>query len=364
MTNIKNSCKKRKCIEKGLSSFERNNYFCGKLMVERDFWAEQLYHIGKKRLHNTYLHGWGTVCCLKVDPHPFCPNLRVIVRPGLAIDCWGREILLTQDFEVELESYKKNGNTSNSKPENLYICLSYKECETESVPVFLDDCGCREQCEPNRIREEFEIDVLTEDDFEEGELDEYLHNKIVSGKKVITGPGIVDLTKGWEQFDSGKVDGRITIKTSEKSYTSGEINVYNNVQKLMKEINDEAKNQTRIKIKYEGTVDRFTLEHDEKDEVIILEQTGKNPFFFEIKMAAYHTEYHKILNPCPEFSNNPRIILATIEGYGQINGTHLDSTYENFKTAAYTINNFQYRKVVPQIEFIDRVMHYMVKKGL
>lgn len=39
-------------------------FFCGKLMFDRDFWAEQLYHIRKQKLHNTYLHGWGTVCCL------------------------------------------------------------------------------------------------------------------------------------------------------------------------------------------------------------------------------------------------------------------------------------------------------------
>lgn len=361
MTNIKSSCKERKCLEKGFSVFERNNYFCGKLMVDRDFWAEQLYHIGKQRLHNTYLHGWGTVCGLKVDPHPYCPNIRVIIRPGLAIDCWGREILVPKDYEVELESYKKNGNNDDKKPENLYVCLSYKECETESVPVFLDDCGCTETCEPNRIREEFKIEVLT---LSEEELDEYRYNKIGSSKELISGPSKVDLSKGWDQFDSGKVDGTVTIKTSKGTYTSDAVENYTSVQALIDEINiNTTKNPTGVKIKYDDKADKFTLLGDSED-VIILEQTGGNPLFFEIKMIAYHTEYHKIINPCPEYPTNPRIILATIQEYDQITEAHLDSSKEEFKTAAYIINNFQYRKIVPNIKFLDRVAHYMAKKGL
>ncbi len=361
MANMKNICEERKCIEKGFSTFERNNYFCGKLMVERDFWAEQLYHIGKQRLHNAYLHGWGVVCGLKVDPHPNCPNLRVVIRPGLAIDCWGREILVTKDYEVELESYKKKGNNNGPKPENLYICLSYKECETEPVPVFLSDCGCAETCEANRIREEFKIEVLT---LTEEELDEYRYFKIMSSKEVISGPKNVNLSNGWDQFDSGKVDGKITIKSSlnANSYTI-DINTYSSVQVFMDEINDSNKNPTKVKIEYDVKADKFTLLGDPGD-VIILEQTGKNPFFFEIKMMAYHTEYNKVLNPCPECPNNSRIILATIEGYDQITEAHLDSSKEEFKTAVYTTNNFHYRKVVPSIEFLDRVAHYLTKKGL
>ena len=351
------------CIEGRKSSFERNNYFCGKLMVERDFWAEQHYHMGKQMLHNAYLHGWGTVCCLKVDPHPNCPNLKVLVRSGMAIDCYGREILVGGDVQVDLESYKKNGNGS-AKPKELYICLSYNECETEPVTVFLDDCGCREECKANRIKETYKIDVLTVDDFAKEDLPANLYSVIVSGEKVISGSGKVDLSKGWEQFDSGKVDGDITIRTSKKSFTLKEIEKKNTVQKLIDEINNTTNNKTKVEIKYDDTTDKFILACSDNDEVIILEQTGKNPLFPEFKIPAYHSEYKKVMNPCPKCPDNTKIILATIENYDKVEGNYLDPNHADFKKAAYTINNFIYRKTAPNMSFIDRVIHYLVKKGL
>ena len=351
------------CMEGVGSYFERNNYFCGKLMVERDFWAEQQYHMGKQMLHNTYLHGWGTVCCLKVDPHPNCPNLKVVVRSGMAIDCYGREILVGNNVPVELESYKKNGNGAVPKPKMLYICLSYNECKSEPVTVFLDDCGCKEECEANRIQETYKIDVLTADDFTEEDLPANLYSVIVSGKKVISGSSKVDLAKGWEQFDSGKVDGDITIRTSKKSFTLKEVEKITSVQKLMDEINDFTNNKTKVKIDYDEKTDKFILEGP-NGEVIILEQTGTNPLFPELKITAYHTVYKKVINPCPECPDNTKIILATIDDYDKVTGNYLDPNHADFKTAAYTINNFIYRMTAPNMSFIDRVIHYLVKKGL
>jgi hypothetical protein len=365
VANAKTGCRQRECIETGFLSLERNNYFCGKLMVERDFWAEQSYHMGKQRLHNVYLHGWGTICCLKVDPHPLCPNLRVILRSGLAIDCWGREILVAKDCEVELASYDKNGNGSGGKPANLYICISYKECETELVPVFLDECGCAERCAPNRIREDFDIQILTDDDFETGELEEYLCDRMVSAKEVISGPGLVDLDAGWDQFDAGRVDGKITIKTSKGTWESKDIDAsnYNSVRALTDEINDPTENGTGVGIEYDQDDDRFILTGEPGD-VIVLEQTGKNPLFFELKMTAYHTEYHKTLYPCPICPHRQRIILAVIEGYDQVTADHLNSEHADFRKAAYTIDNFKYRRVVASLGLIDRVIRLLAAKGL
>jgi hypothetical protein len=380
------------CMEGVGSCFERNNYFCGKLMVERDFRAEQQYHMGKQMLHNAYLHGWGTVCCLKVDPHPNCPNLKVLVRSGMAIDCYGREIFVPEEVQVDLESYKTNGNGSTSKPRNLYICINYRECEIEPVTVFLDDCGCGEECEENRIRETYEIEVLTDNDFAKGSLPGNLYSVIVSGKKVINGSGKVDPSKGWEQFDSGKVDGDIIIRTSKASFKVKNLEKVKSVNDLMKSINSDKQNKTGVAIKYDADSDKFVLQYKSRilkekgiktpekkdknpfpdfdyitktmDEVIILGQTGKNPFFTEIKMPAYHLEYKKVINPCPECTDNTKIILAVIEDYDKVKGDYLDPNKADFKKVAYTINNFVYRKTVPDINFIERVIHCLVKKGL
>jgi hypothetical protein len=82
--------------------FCRNNYFTGKLLTERDLNAEQRYLSDKLRLHHLALHGWGVICGLKVRSHPYCPNLRVIVEPGLAIDPCGRFIRVLEEMEIEL----------------------------------------------------------------------------------------------------------------------------------------------------------------------------------------------------------------------------------------------------------------------
>ena len=50
------------CVDCEIPVMARNNYFTGKLMVERDFRDEQGYFIGKDRRHDQYLHGWGAVC--------------------------------------------------------------------------------------------------------------------------------------------------------------------------------------------------------------------------------------------------------------------------------------------------------------
>ncbi len=83
------------CTECDILQLARNNYFTGKLLVERDFTDEQRYTMGKLRRHNQKLHGWGTVCGLKVKqhPNPACQSQYVVVEPGTAIDCCGREIL-------------------------------------------------------------------------------------------------------------------------------------------------------------------------------------------------------------------------------------------------------------------------------
>lgn len=348
MANKKNLCIEKNCLEKGFSIFERNNYFCGKLMVDRDFLADQLYHMGKQRLHSSFLHGWGTVCGLKVDPHPHCPNLRVVLHPGLAVDCWGREIFVPNRFEVELESYKKNGSNGD-KPENLYICLRYMECETEPVPVFLDECGCSETCEPNRIRETFVIDVLTGDDFEEGELDGYKYDRIES-------TGEIDI--GTDAILHDFFDGTITIKTLSQTFSKDIPNDYaasDTVQNLI----DDIINDTTVDAKIEDG--KFVLTAGNQGDVIILEETGDKPFFSGVKIPAFNTEKgNKIIEACPD-CKHARIILAEITNYNNVDDpdrSYLDPTHADFKIPAYLVDNFSYRKTLPSVELLNKLMIY------
>src|ERR1044071_6018429 len=87
------------CTECATPQLARNHYFTGKLLVERDFTDEQRYLTGKDQRHNQTLHGFGVVCGLRVKehPNPGCRNRYVVVEPGTAIDCCGREILVKRE---------------------------------------------------------------------------------------------------------------------------------------------------------------------------------------------------------------------------------------------------------------------------
>jgi len=169
--NCKNGTRGTKaiCVECGIPQMARNNYFTGKLLVERDFTDEQHYFMGKERRHNQRLHGWGAVCGLKVSAHPVpaCAERFVLIDPGTAIDCCGREILVQHqecfDFESQfLANWQaQNGPSSTpaTKPVDIQICIAYRECATEDVPALFDDCESNSS-KPNRILESYGFDVL------------------------------------------------------------------------------------------------------------------------------------------------------------------------------------------------------------
>ena len=157
------------CVECDIPQLARNNYFTGKLLVERDFTDEQRYLMGKQRRHNQQLHGWGAVCGLKVKPHPTCPDRYVIIEPGTAIDCCGREILgKAEEYfgfkDKFLENWQKQNGPNAPPPSDAHkiqICVNYKECGTEDIPALFDDCNCdATSCQPNRILESYCFDVL------------------------------------------------------------------------------------------------------------------------------------------------------------------------------------------------------------
>src|SRR3954464_13084448 len=138
------------CVECATPQLARNNYFTGKLLVERDFREEQEYFAGKHRRHNQEPHGWGAVCGLKVKQHPdeSCRDRYVIVEPGTAIDCCGHEILVEHDEYVDVrrlipdEGYDVPEGETEPPEHRLQICLRHVECPTEEVPALFDDCGC------------------------------------------------------------------------------------------------------------------------------------------------------------------------------------------------------------------------------
>jgi hypothetical protein len=152
--------------------FTRNAYWTGKLMLARDFVDEQHYVTEKLRYHNQKLHGTGVVCGLKVVAHsePKCQDRFVCVEPGTAVDCCGHDVVVREKDCLDLwalpkikQLREKNAAGSDTPPHTLQICIRYRECETELVPVLYDECGCADdKCAPNRVLESYELDVMVD----------------------------------------------------------------------------------------------------------------------------------------------------------------------------------------------------------
>ena len=158
------------CASCSPEAYSRNNYFNGKLLLERDFTDEQRYQIDKLRHHHQRLHGWGVVCGLKLRAHePPCEDRYVILEPGSAVDCCGQDILVVREDVVDLHGFDamqevlrlaEDPETPADRTWDLQLCIRYAECPDEDVPVLYDECGCDDsRCAPNRILESYALEL-------------------------------------------------------------------------------------------------------------------------------------------------------------------------------------------------------------
>jgi hypothetical protein len=126
------AARERGCLSCDIPAFCRNNYYRGKLLTERDFTDEQRYTADKIRLHTRVLHGWGVVCGLIVKPHPRCPERRLIVGPGIALDDCGRDIRVLKEDWVELpQPVESPGTDPYGHPRHPPTARSRNESGTE-----------------------------------------------------------------------------------------------------------------------------------------------------------------------------------------------------------------------------------------
>jgi len=151
---------------------KRARYFHGMLMTDRDFTEEQRYHIEKRKLLNRMLHGSGVVCGLEIKP-TICSSSKIVINPGLALDCNGNEIYVQESYELEVEQIVKSDilNRQNSSAEcptdeviveeKWYVIVRYNEVSTDQVAVYAPGGGCEEKvCDYSRTTEGYCFDLV------------------------------------------------------------------------------------------------------------------------------------------------------------------------------------------------------------
>jgi hypothetical protein len=165
---------KEKCADKDsgvcdYNEYQRLRYFHGMLLDDKDFQAEQAYHIRKRRFLNRMLHGWGVVCGLELRGKK--GDRSIDVTSGMALDCCGNEIWVPHNKPIDLASLlpgKAKGKNEGEciedepgKPNSYYIGVRYYERPSSPVSVYLPSGSCEERtCENSRVKEGYCIELV------------------------------------------------------------------------------------------------------------------------------------------------------------------------------------------------------------
>ncbi|MFC1881748.1 hypothetical protein ACFL2S_09670 [Thermodesulfobacteriota bacterium] len=173
----------------GFNKFVRPRFFEGMLLTADDFQTQQEYHRNKLRMHNRCFHGSRVACGLEV-------HLRrntVYIDPGMALDCQGNEIVLTEPVKITLPSRKMR----------FYLTISYSEIEMKPVPVFSSGSDVN-ATESSRIQESFELgwtarDPLSGHDWHNGAWIACGRSHPIAIAKFIIRRGKVRLSRSFEE---------------------------------------------------------------------------------------------------------------------------------------------------------------------
>lgn len=141
-----------------LISPARNNFFNGKMMNVFAFQMEQAYFNRMRRLLNRTGLGAGVLCGLDVTATE--DNACLWLHPGVAIDGYGREIIVPAPFCIEnpRQPTDEHGRPSGDPIEGegaMTLVLCYHECLAEPLPVMVSNCDTHQNCAPGTIRERY-----------------------------------------------------------------------------------------------------------------------------------------------------------------------------------------------------------------
>lgn len=148
-----------------LAPNQRVNYAFGMVLGETDFGQEQAHFEWKQRLNNRLLHGYGTVCGLRVSAQalPDGKDVEIHVSPGYAISPQGRWIWMEYaqcgKLNEWLQLHKNElGPAFGPGRHRVYVTLGYDECLTAPVPIASRACASDEESRASsRIMESFQL---------------------------------------------------------------------------------------------------------------------------------------------------------------------------------------------------------------
>jgi len=109
----------------------RVNFFDKQFLRVDEFRDEQLFQLAVRRRHNVAQHSWGIIAGLEITQEEGA----LVVRPGMAIDGYGRELLLSDKKRLNAETFETLGT------ERLDVWLIYDRRDGEGAPEGYGSCG-------------------------------------------------------------------------------------------------------------------------------------------------------------------------------------------------------------------------------
>src|SRR5215207_29440 len=109
----------------------RVHYFERQFLRPADFADEQDYHVAMRRRHNISHHTWGVVTGLEVTAE----EGNLYVQPGVAVDGYGRELILPQRQPLSTNAFTEKGS------DELDVWLVYERSGSDEPPAGYAGCG-------------------------------------------------------------------------------------------------------------------------------------------------------------------------------------------------------------------------------
>ncbi len=133
----------------------------GMLLGVDDFETLDAYHRGKMWLHNAWLHGKGVVWGLGVAVDTEAGEVRV--KPGLALDALGRELLLEIPVCLDVARWFEEHEDEVEVVDGAFtahVVIRFKACLTRQVPALVEPCeGSGQTTAYSRVVETVELEM-------------------------------------------------------------------------------------------------------------------------------------------------------------------------------------------------------------
>jgi hypothetical protein len=155
-----------------LDPSKRVNYSFGLVLGVDEFLQEQTHLLEKHRRHNRMLHGFGTVCGLKVTVPAGVTPPEIRVAGGLAVSPGGFDICVPNVMCARVNDWlaanaQQLRDRFGDPPQTIGVCvvLCYRECATDVVPVPGEPCRTDEEAmAASRLADSFELKLCIPED--------------------------------------------------------------------------------------------------------------------------------------------------------------------------------------------------------